>query len=283
MVAGGSASPIDPVPSEHRVRVAVVGHIEWVEFVTLEQLPHAGEVAHSTHSFTRAAGGGGVVAVVLSELGAQVDFFTALGRDADGKAAAAQLADRGVTAHIAWRDRPTRRAFTLIDKQHERTIVTLGERLEPSGADPLPWERLDGADGAFFTAGDRATLEYARRARILVASPRARGALAQDPPTIDALVYSSRDEREREWAARPAAYARLIVKTAGGRGGTWDGESTGSWKAAPPPGPIRDSYGCGDSFAAAFTFGLARGLTVAQAVALGAQAGARCLTRDGAP
>jgi ribokinase len=263
--------------------VAVVGHIEWVEFVTLERLPHAGEVAHSTGSFTRAAGGGGVVAVVLAELGAQVDFFTALGRDADGKAAAAQLADRGVTAHIAWRDAPTRRAFTLIDKRHERTIVTLGERLEPTGADPLPWKRLEGADGVYFTAGDRAALEHARSARILVASPRARTAMADDPPMIDALVYSSRDEHEREWAALAAGHSRLIVRTAGGHGGTWDGESTGTWNAVPPPGPIRDSYGCGDSFAAAFTFGLAEGLTVAQAVALGAQAGARCLSRDGAP
>jgi ribokinase len=265
------------------IRVAVVGHVEWVEFVAVDHLPSAGEVAHSTGSFTRAAGGGGVVSVVLAELGADVDFFTALGRDAVGEAAAAQLAQRGVKAHIAWRAAPTRRAFTLIDQQHERTIVTLGERLQPLGSDQLPWDRLDGADGVYFTAGDRTALDHARRARVVVASPRAREALGDDAPTIDALVLSARDANEREWAALPAAHARIVVQTNGASGGTWSGESSGNWAAAPPPGPMRDSYGCGDSFAAAFTFGLAQGLPVAQAAELGAKAGARCLTRDGAP
>jgi ribokinase len=51
----------------------------------------------------------------------------------------------------------------------------------------------------------------------------------------------------------------------------------------PPPGAIHDSYGCGDSFAAGFTFALARGASVADAAAVGAERGARCLTRAGAP
>jgi ribokinase len=50
-----------------------------------------------------------------------------------------------------------------------------------------------------------------------------------------------------------------------------------------PDGPIIDAYGCGDSFAAGFTFGLAGGRSVAEAAALGAEAGARMLTRAGAP
>ena len=48
-------------------------------------------------------------------------------------------------------------------------------------------------------------------------------------------------------------------------------------------GAPRDAYGCGDSFAAAFTLGLGRGDPIAQAAALGAEAGARALTRVGAP
>ena len=53
--------------------------------------------------------------------------------------------------------------------------------------------------------------------------------------------------------------------------------------AARPPGKIRDAYGCGDSFAAWFTFGLASGGSVQEAADIGAKAGARCLTRAGAP
>ena len=74
---------------------------------------------------------------------------------------------------------------------------------------------------------------------------------------------------------------RLLLRDADG--GRWWGESEGRWGPAPLPGPIRDSYGCGDSFAAGFTFGLATDRSVAEAAALGAECGARWLTRPGAP
>ena len=62
-------------------RVAVVGHIEWVDFVPVDRFPVPGDVVHAGGSFARAAGGGGVVAGVLAQLGAEVDFFCALGRE----------------------------------------------------------------------------------------------------------------------------------------------------------------------------------------------------------
>ena len=80
-----------------------------------------------------------------------------------------------------------------------------------------------------------------------------------------------------------SAHTRLLVATEGARGGRWWGASEGRWAAAPLPGPVRDSYGAGDSFAAAFTLGLGRGDSVADAVALGAEAGARALTKVGVP
>lgn len=264
-------------------RVAVVGHVEWVDFVPVERFPVPGEVVHATGSFARAAGGGGVVAGVLAQRGVDVDFFCSLGRDATGRAAVEQLAEHGVRAHVAWREQPTRRAVTLLEPDGERTIVTLGDRLEPSGADALEWGRLRGADGVYFTAGDVAALEQARAARVLVASPRARRALQRDGPLIDALVFSSRDRDEGEWARRASSRARLLVATEGGSGGRWWGESEGTWSPAELDGEPRDAYGCGDSFAAGLTLGLASGKPVTAAVALGAQCGARCLTRAGAP
>jgi len=262
-------------------RVGVVGHIEWVDFLPVPRFPHRGEVIHAEGGFLRAGGGGGVAAVVLAGLGAEVDFFTALGDDVAGRAALAQLEERGVHVHVAWRDRPTRRAVTLLEAGGERTIVTIGERLEPRGSDELEWDRLRGADSVYFTAGDAGALARARRARIVVASPRARTVL--DTNTVDALVFSESDHDESEWAGRAAAHARLLVATEGERGGRWWGESQGRWTAVPLPGPARDSYGCGDSFAAAFTLGLGRSDSVDEAAALGAEAGARALTRVGAP
>ncbi len=100
---------------------------------------------------------------------------------------------------------------------------------------------------------------------------------------IDALVFSRSDADESQWARELEGRARLLVETRGTEGGVWWGESEGSWEAVAPDGPIRDAYGAGDSFAAAFTYGLAEGRSVAEAARLGAQIGARMLTRSGAP
>jgi ribokinase len=159
----------------------------------------------------------------------------------------------------------------------------MGDRLQPLASDRLEWDRLRGADGVYMTAGDTGAMVNARQARVLVASPRARSALGTDGPLIDALVYSAGDAGEREWAERVAHRVRLHVATEGSRGGRWWGESEGRWSAAPPPGEPRDAYGCGDSFAAGVTFALAGGSSIDDAVALGAECGARCLTRAGAP
>jgi ribokinase len=263
--------------------VAVVGHVEWVEFIRVAAFPARGSVAAAEEAFARAAGGGVVVADVLSDLSAGVDFFCALGRDANGEAAARQLESRGVKVHAAWREQQTRRVFTMLEDGGERTILTVGERLETRASDDLDWGRLDSADGVYFTAGDAGAAARARKAKVLVASPRAREALERGRTPIDALVFSAADADERAWAERLEPQARLMVQTEGDRGGRWWGESEGRWPAAPPPGPPRDDYGCGDSFAAGFTFGLAAGLSVPDAAALGAERGALTLTVAGSP
>jgi ribokinase len=262
-------------------RVAVIGHIEWVDFLPVPHFPRHGQVIHAEGASQRPGGGGGVAAGVLAELGAEVEFFCALGDDATGRAALAQLEQRGVHMHVAWRAEPTRRAVTLLEPSGERTIVTIGDRLEPQGSDDLEWDRLRETQSVYFTAGDSGALKHAREAGVVVASPRARDVLRS--ATIDALVFSESDPDESAWAERAASHARLLVATEGERGGRWWGESEGRWSAVPLPGPARDAYGCGDSFAAAFTFGLGRGDSVEEAAALGAQSGALALTRVGAP
>jgi ribokinase len=262
-------------------RVAVVGHVEWVEFLPVPRLPRHGEVIHAEGGFVRAGGGGAVAAAVLAEFNAEVDFFCALGNDEPGHAALAELEDRGVRVHVGWRDEPTRRAVTLLEPVGERTIITIGERLEPRGSDELDWGLLVDVGSVYFTAGDVGALAYARRSPVVVASPRARDVL--ETSIVDAIVFSERDRDERAWAERAARHARLLVATEGACGGRWWGASDGRWAAAPLPGPVRDSYGCGDSFAAAFTLGLGRGDPVDDAAALGAQAGALALTRAGVP
>jgi ribokinase len=263
--------------------VGVVGHVEWVEFVMLDALPIGGQVALGREAFTRAAGGGAVAAVAATELGAQVDFFCALGRDRDGDAAVSQLKERGVQTHVAWREQPTRRALGLLVDGGERAVVTIGERLEPRGEDDLPWQRLAGAGAVYFTAGDAAALLRARAAAIVVTTPRARDAFRVGGPPVDVIVFSAHDRDECAWARELSGRTRFLLATEGAAGGRWWGEAEGSWQALAPDGPIHDDYGCGDAFAAGFTLGLARGLSVAGAAELGASAGAGMLTRSGAP
>ena len=59
------------------------------------------------------------------------------------------------------------------------------------------------------------------------------------------------------------------------------GEDPRHWQGSSPPGPVVDGYGCGDSFAAGLTFGLARGLELEAALALAARCGAVCATGHG--
>jgi ribokinase len=97
------------------------------------------------------------------------------------------------------------------------------------------------------------------------------------------LVYSDRDELEIAFAQALDPPPTLLVATRGAEGGRYETAQgqTGSWAAAPLPGPIGDSYGAGDSFAAALTFALAEGRDPDAALALAARAGATCLTGHG--
>jgi ribokinase len=265
------------------VRVAVVGHVEWVEFVRGDHVPAAGEIVHASASFQEPAGGGAVAAVQLARMAGESTLLTALGSDDLAKRSRDRLAELDVRVDAATREGPTRRAHTFLDSNGERTITTIGERLEPDRADDLDWVGLDGADGVYITAGDVGALQAARAARILVASPRAGQKLAESGVALDALVYSDRDQLESAVAATLQPRPKLLVATRGADGGryeTADGK-TGSWAAASLPGPVADSYGCGDSFAAAFTYGLAAGETVDSSLELAAEAGASCLTRSG--
>ncbi len=264
-------------------RVAAVGHVEWVDFLHVEGDLTRGSLKDAVRERRNAAGGAVVAAAVLAELGAEVEFFCAVGADELGDATIAELQARGIRVHAARRSAPTREVITVLDGGGERTILTMGERLEPRGDDDLDWGRLEHADGVYLTAGDPGAVRCARAARTLAANPRVGEPLDDPNLTLDALVFSAADPDEVQLADRLSSHCRLMVGTDGGRGGRWWGESEGTWVPVPPPGAIRDSYGCGDAFAAGLTFGLAQGLAPAAAAEIGARCGARMLTSVGAP
>ncbi len=270
------------VKLRHVVRVAVVGHVEWLHFARVEAVPLPGQIVRADEWWEEPAGGGAVAAVQLVKLAGACTFYTALGDDDLGHRSEWELRDRhAVRVQAVFRPDAQRRAFTFLDRNGERTITVMGTRLGPAGADPLPWDGMRETDAVYFTAGDVEALRRARLAKVLVATSRVMSLLDEAGVRLDAVVGSGRDESEVYRPIDPApAY---VVRTAGSDGGDYEGSdgSTGHWDAAPLPGPIVDAYGCGDSFAAGLTFGLGTGLPIDRALELAARCGAYCLTGKG--
>jgi ribokinase len=262
------------------VRLAVVGHVEWVEFLRVPHLPVAGEIVHSADSWAEPGGGGAVAAVQLAKLADGAELYTALGDDELGHRAADDLAAFGVRLHVAWRDEPQRRAVTFVDEKGERTITVVGDRLVPRRADRLPWGDLAGMDGVYFTGGDAEALRAARAARVLTATPRAMDTLRIAGVELDSLIGSGSDPGEVYEPDAIDPPPKLYVATLGASGGVAD--PGGRFAAAPLPGPVVDTYGAGDSFAACLTYGLAAGLCREGALDLASRCGAAALTGRGA-
>jgi ribokinase len=265
------------------MRLAVVGHIEWIRFARVHRVPMPGGIEHATATWEGAGGGGAVAAVQLAKLAGACLFLSALGDDRVAGDVRTDLGSNNVELHAAERHAPSRTALTMVDDTGERTIVTLGDRLEPRGEDELPWQELAGADGVFLTAGDVRAVRAARAARVLVATSRVQGVLADAGVELDAVVGSANDPAERYEPGLVTPTPRLIVRTEGSAGGSWetaDG-ARGRYAAATTPGPIVDMYGAGDSFQAGLTYGLARGLGAEAALALAARCGAFAVTGRG--
>jgi ribokinase len=262
-------------------RFAVVGHVEWIEFGVFSHVPEPGEIIDAREWLSEAAGSAAVVAVQLAKLSGDVDFFTALGDEERGRLAKARLEEFGVRVHARTHTDMQRWAFVHLDDNGERTISVLGERHAPRGADDLPWDRLDGADAVFVSGGDHAAMEQARRAKLLVATPRAVETL--NGIQIDALIGSGKDRLEQVDPDTLDPPPALVILTAGEEGGTWHAgeQRRGAFKAAEVPGPVVDAYGAGDTFAAGVTYALGAGYEIDDALAFGARAGAANLTGRG--
>ncbi len=263
-----------------RMRIAVVGHVEWIRFARVERVPATGEISHSFEEWEQAGGGGGVAAVQLGLLADEAHLFTVLGGDELGRRAQRELEARGVVVRAASDERPQRWAFTQVDDRGERTITTVGSKLRPRGHDEsLPWHELASMDAVFFVAGDVDALVHARRARILTATSRELDVLRQGGVALDALIGSGEDDAERYRPGELDPEPGLVVTTSGGLGG-W-ARPGGPYTAADPPGEVVDAYGAGDSFAAGLTYALAAGLEGADALGFAARCGAGALTGRG--
>lgn len=262
------------------MRAAVVGHVEWMEFVPVEHVPRPGEIVHAADSWEQAAGGGVVAAVQFAQLADSVLFLTALGSDDRAARARLELEGRGIEVHATAADGPQRSGFTYVDEVGERTITTIGPKLHPRGHDDtLPWHELARCDAVYFCAGDADALVRARRGGILVATAREMATLRQGAVELDALVASGKDDAELYRSGDLDPEPRHVVTTSGALGG-W-AQPGGPYSAAPPPPSPADSYGAGDCFAAGLAFAFAAGLDGLSALEFASRCGAGALAGPG--
>src|SRR5206468_3943842 len=69
-------------PPAGPMRVAVVGHVEWIHFGRVATIPSPGDIVHATEAWEEPGGGGAIAAVQLVKLAGTCDLFTAFGDDA---------------------------------------------------------------------------------------------------------------------------------------------------------------------------------------------------------
>jgi ribokinase len=251
-----------------------VGHVEWVTHADAPFIPPPGEIVHLTDPLTQPAGGGAVTAAALARAGGRVSFFTAA---ADDVPVAESLERLGLRVLAAARPAPHTRCLVMRDREGERTICVIGENLQPTADDPLPWDELAACDGVYFTGGDPRTLRLARQAPVLVVTARRFDVLAESGVRADVLVGSAHDRGERFDLSRLAEPPVHVVVTDGARGGS-------GYRAATPPGPVVDTYGAGDTFAAGLLLGIVEGLPLTAALERGARLAAEAVTwRGGYP
>ena len=258
------------------LKFSVIGHIEWMNFIEVDQLPKAGLISHSKRHQEYPAGGGSVIAKRLQELSnIEVHFFTALGHDFYGKQCLNILENMGIKLHVAWRDKPTRKGFSIIDNEGERSITIMGDRLAPTYKDNLDWSILNDMDGIFITAADKEIFKQSRRAKILCTTPRAGlNIINESGIFLDGLIGSNLDPGEKYSLEELRLKPKFVIKTEGEKGGIiFPG---GRYNAFENIKNKVDSYGCGDSFAAGILYGLSSNWNIEESLNLAKIMGRNC-------
>src|SRR5207244_1203889 len=82
------AAPVDDRRTHRRrlslrMRVAVAGHVEWIEFARVERVPAPGQIVHALEAWAEPAGGGAVTAVQLARLAGEALVSPRIRRSGD--------------------------------------------------------------------------------------------------------------------------------------------------------------------------------------------------------
>lgn len=256
-------------------------------------------------------GCGANTASCVTALGGSSAFIGRVAADAIGQRFLADMKERGIRYTGTPDTSPgagSTRIFALLTPDAERTFAAfygvqedLSERdLDEEAIAKSKFMYLDGyalnsrRGGETFLAA--AAMSHTAKNKV-VFSPSDLSILNKYPSIVAKLVDVSDiivcNEQEARHLSRSddihrsIAFLRGIFEcgavTTGERGVyVFDRQDVCHVPAATPPGPVTDTNGAGDGFAGGFLFGLARGLALSKAAALGNRCAADIITHAGA-
>lgn len=252
-------------------RFLVVGSVARDDIIELDAPLRAG--SHNTGRWcgSRIGGGAANTAMALARAGESVRVISAVGTDAAGVSLGEALAAAGVDTTCLDRSAPeTTRSLVLLDAGGERTVVNLAR-----AAVPLPPRLAEQeADWLYVRSADPALTP-------VLAARVARGGrvLAHLPPVRDGfrpaqVLVASASDLDPAFLADPFAAAcrvagpclKWLVVTFGADGARAYGAGTEMHRSAPRVEAV-DTTGAGDVFAAGLLHTLARGSSMADALA----------------
>jgi sugar/nucleoside kinase (ribokinase family) len=284
------------------LRVLVVGDVALDVLVAPAAVPVAGADVPARIR-TRPGGAGANTAAWLAHLGRDagvaVTLAARVGADPAGRAAAAELAAAGVTAHLTVDPEAATCTVvslvgagdrTLLSDRGAAALLALEDLPDVAGFDHLHLSGYVLLDGSSRAAG-RAALAAARAAGIstsvdpqvapALAAPGRAAAFLDDVRGVDLLLPNTDELRALGGAAAVLRHVGAVAVSAGADGASW-ADPTGRWHAVAPPATVVDATGAGDAFDAGVLVARLSGASAAEALAAGCSAGAAAVGRLGA-
>jgi ribokinase len=269
------------------MNVVVVGSVNLDAIMRTPHLPAPGETVIGATLTLRQGGKGANAAVAAARLGAPTALVAAIGDDAAGASARADLTGNGVdVSAVSVVDAPTGAAHIALDVAGENTIVVASGANARLDADVVTraLERLAGPSTVVLADLELPEEAIAAAAAACVALG-ARFVLDPGParPLPDAVIAACEalTPNQGELAALGGSAeallgrgARSVVVTRGPAGAVLHEPGRPPHEQPSPPVDAVDSTGAGDAFAAGFAVALARGEGRREAVRFAAAAGA---------
>jgi ribokinase len=280
---------VSTAPKDFAFDVVVVGSANLDLVATLDHLPKPGETIVAL-GYAEHAGGKGVnQAVACARMGARTAFVGCVGNDDAGMFLRGVLENEGIdTTMLSVVDMPTGRAFINVDGRGENVIVVVsGANTQVGVAQKplvLPTSHVLLMQLEIPLETVAAALNAARKnGSVTVLNPAPYKSLTGEILSLVDVIVPN----ETESAACGGTQVLLdsgvktVVTTLGEKGAQIATGSTSS-DVVPYKVVAIDTVGAGDAFIGALSAELARGLTIADAAAVGAVAGALATTVHGA-